>query len=100
MTILEIIHLRSAGAFSEVLRNQILESLETDETGADLVIFYQRKGLDTDFAVHIQRSGIGTSGPTGLGLQLASSLRSYGLVEHTIWEELDGFDPVTREDLS
>lgn len=84
---LEIIHLRSSGEPLDSLGRRIRESI-AEET-AETVTLYRRQGLDTDLAVHI-RHRTATEGqlPSDLGLRLASSLRTYGLVEHTVWEEL------------
>ena len=88
MSRLEIIHLRSSGVPIESLGLQIRESLRT--VGKDKQVeFYRREGLVTDVAVHIRHLGpIKKKGPSRLGLQLASALRAFGLVEHTLWQEL------------
>lgn len=92
MSMLEIIHLRSTGEPLDSLAAEIRASAGAEETGADLLALYRRRGLETDLAVHIRhpdradRAGRGE--PSGFGLRLAAALRAYGLVEHTIWEEL------------
>ena len=93
MSRLEIIHLRSSGVPLESLGHRIRESLATEGKNAEVTL-YRRDGLETDIAVHLQhpvppeKNGPGKNGLSGLGLQLASSLRVFGLVEHTLWEEL------------
>ncbi len=88
MSRLEIIHLRSSGESLESLGRRIRESLGAGGEDAEVTL-YRRDGLETDVAVHIRRPGApGGDGPSGLGLQLASALRSLGLVEHTLWDEL------------
>ncbi len=88
MSRLEIIHLRSCEEPLESLGRRIRESLGSGDGRAD-VRLYRRHGLETDVAIHIHHlEAPGEAGPSGLGLQLASSLRAYGLVEHTLWGEL------------
>ena len=84
---LEIIHLRSSAEPLDSLGRRVRESI-ADES-AETVMLYRRQGLETDLAVHIRDAAeADRHGPGDLGLRLASALRAYGLVEHTIWEEL------------
>jgi hypothetical protein len=73
MNALEIVHLRSSGEPIETLGERIRESIEAE----------------TDVGVHIRhvkpRRG---NGQSTLALRLASALRAFGLVEHTVWEEM------------
>ena len=88
MTRLEIIHLRSSGQPIEVLTELIKRSIAPGGEKASTLKLYRCQGLATDLAVHILRSDVaGKRGPSDLALRLASELRAYGLVEHTIWEE-------------
>jgi hypothetical protein len=88
MKILEIIQLRSAAHPLEELSKQIDDSLRETSPASAIVAIYRRAGLETDLAVHIHRSATPeTGGPSELGLQLASELKAYGLVEHTVWTE-------------
>ena len=86
MTSVEIIHLRMAVNSPGDLTDVIGASLAAEsEEGA--VTVYQRVGLETDLAVHVLHgSSSGGEGMSPLGLRLASALRAYGLVEHTLWE--------------
>jgi hypothetical protein len=87
---LEIIHLRSSGAPVDSLSDQISTSLKATPRTAENVALYRREGLETDIAIHIHHGeGRGTAGPNGLGLRLASALKAYGLVEHSVWVERD-----------
>ena len=86
---LEIIHLRSSGEPVEALTRLISESIREGTEEASTLTLYRRHGLETDIAVHVRRHGTaGGEGPSDLALRLASELRAYGLVEHTVWEEL------------
>jgi hypothetical protein len=54
-----------------------------------VVTRYRRSGLETDVAIHItSHDHDAAAGPSTLGLHVASALGAYGLVEHTLWEEL------------
>ena len=86
---LEIIHLRSLGEPVESLAKRISESIREGGEEAPTLTLYRRHGLETDLAVHILRPDVAVKkGPSDLALRLASELRAYGLVEHTVWEEL------------
>lgn len=86
MSRLEIIHLRSSGEVLDALGRRIRESLGTENA---VVTLFRREGLETDVAVHIRHlEAPERSGPSRLGLQVASSLRAFGLVEHTLWREM------------
>jgi hypothetical protein len=88
---LEIIHLRSSGEPIESLADRIRESIWSEGEQAEVVTLYRRRGLETDLAVHIHHSETpGADVPSRLGLQLLSSLAVFGLVEHSVWEEIDG----------
>ena len=89
MSRLEIVHLRSAGEPIEFLSDQIRESIWADGKRAEVVTLYRREGLDTDIAVHIHHPETpGREEPNWFGLKLAYALRDYGLVQHTVWEEM------------
>jgi hypothetical protein len=87
---LEIIHLRLSGEPVETLSSQIRDSIRAAGTGTQVVTLYRRKGLETDIAIHINHlEGLEPDGQSSLGVRLASALKAYGLVEHTLWEELE-----------
>jgi len=89
MKTLEIVHLRSSGESLEALGELIKESIWADGNGTEVVTVYRRSGLETDIAVHIrhhQKEGGNVS--NALACQLTAALRDYGIVEHTVWEEL------------
>jgi len=86
---LEIIHLRSSGEPLESLSERIHESIWAEGEQAEVVTLYRRNGLGTDLAVHIHHLETpGREGSSRLGLQLVSSLAIFGLVEHSLWEEM------------
>ena len=89
MSILEIIHLRSSVEPIDVLCDRIRESIWAESHGSDVATLYRRHGLETDVAVHIRHdASAGLTSP--LAVHLAHALKAYGLVEHSVWEEMDG----------
>ena len=89
MKTLEIVHLRSSGESLETLSDLIKESIWADGNGTEVVTVFRRSGLNTDVAVHIHNQNAdGGNGPNVLAVQLAAALRVFGLVEHTVWEEM------------
>ena len=89
MSILEIVHLRSSAEPISLLGQRVSESLGAQAEDLKLLTLYRRQGLDTDLAVHIHHgSDSGIAKPSTVATRLASALREYGLVEHTIWEAL------------
>jgi len=89
MSTLEIIHLRSSGEPIESLADRIRESVWAEGHGTEVVALYRRQGLETDIAIHIRcDEGAASNGPTALAFHLAHELRAFGLVEHTVWEEI------------
>jgi hypothetical protein len=89
MNTLEIIHLRSSGESHEPLGTRIRESIRSHRRNGDAVTLYLQDCLQTDVAVHIQHlDAVPPIRPSELGLRLASELRAFGLVEHTVWEEI------------
>lgn len=89
MSRLEIIHLRSTSEPIQTLADEIIESLWSESGRNNIFTIYRRNGLATDLAVHIRISGEGDTVPSRLGIRLVSSLAEFGLVEHSVWEEIE-----------
>ncbi|MEJ2189022.1 MAG: hypothetical protein P8Y93_06310 [Acidobacteriota bacterium] len=90
MSILEIIHLRSSIEPIDALTDRIRESIWAEGHGTDVVTLYRRHGLGPDVAVHIRYRGEGgVPGSSSLAVHLAQALKAYGLVEHSVWEEIN-----------
>ena len=84
----EIIHLRSSCKPIEDLAELIRESMWEDGRQNGVFTIYRRRGLATDLAVHIPHAEERAEVPSRFGLQLVSSLAEFGLVEHSVWEEI------------
>ncbi|MCK5250982.1 MAG: hypothetical protein KAJ98_13510 [Spirochaetaceae bacterium] len=85
---LEIIHVRLSAGISEDLLEDIRSSVTEREEGSELRI-YSRAGLPGDIGIHIlfHESAVDES-MSSLGMRLASELREFGMVEHSLWTEV------------
>lgn len=89
MNTVEIIHLRSTGESIQTLADRIKESIWMDGSIDETVTVFRRDGLETDIAIHIRhRDSKNGNGASTLAFNLANALRTFGIVEHTVWEEL------------
>ena len=90
MNWIEIIEIRSAGSTRKHLETHLQEFIDQVEkkTEKQKVILYTRMMIDTDFSIHLfhDSSKVKNRG-SSLGIRLVSALKSYGLVNHTIWIE-------------
>lgn len=87
---IEIIELRSPGNTRKQLETHLEELIGQVErkTENQTVKFYTSMMIDTDFSVHIfHDSSKANAKGSPLGIRLVSTLKSYGLVNHTIWIE-------------
>ena len=92
MNALEIVHLRMAGDSPETLVDMIRKSVDSQPNVVDVRVYRHAK-LETDLVVHLHRSMTQPSDRTcECGERLASLLRAYGLVEHSVWVEYVGTD--------
>jgi len=87
METLEIIHLRMAGAGAPALMDEVRKSVRAEPDLLDVRIYRHAK-LETDLVVHLHRAKT-QQGDRACesGERLASMLRAYGLVEHSLWVE-------------
>ena len=88
---IEIIELRSAGKTLEQLEIHLQEFIDQveKETEKQTAKLYTRMMIETEFfSIHLlhDSSEVYNSG-SSLGIRLVSALKSYGLVNHTIWIE-------------
>ena len=87
MKTLEIIHLRLAGDSPQTLVDVIRKSVGSAPDGMELRIYHHTK-LATDLAVHLHWDIAERSDQASdIGTRLASLLREYGMVEHSVWME-------------
>ena len=93
MNTLEVIHLRLAGVSPETLADSIRAAVEPSSEQIKIRV-YRHGRVKTDLVVHLHREvDEGDGRVSKLGNQLASMLRGYGLVEHSVWVEAFGPPP-------
>ncbi len=88
---LEIIELRSVGNNRELLESQLQKLIiEVDkEIKKQAIVAYSRVLIDTDFSIHLfHDSKKAEKSGSQLGLRLASALKVFGLINHSIWIEM------------
>jgi len=89
---LEIIELRSVDHNRELLISQLhkLGNELEQETGMQTATTYGCVKFESDFSIHLfhHSKEVEFSG-SSLGLRLASALKEFGLVNHSIWVEMN-----------
>jgi len=89
---IEIIELQSAESNCNVLRSQ-LQKLSVEmvkETGKRSLEVFSSVKIDSDFSIHlVHHSNEVEYCGSPLGLRLASALKEFGLVNHSIWVEIN-----------
>ena len=88
---LEIIELRSVSRNQELLESQLqrLVNKVDNEANEQAIKAYSRVMRDTNFSLHLYHdSELIEFGGSLLGLRITSSLKEFGLVNHTIWIEM------------
>jgi hypothetical protein len=89
MTRLEVIHLRLAGTGPAGLGDEVLRAVAGRAAPRTARVF-RHATVPGDLVIHLQDQPQGGAGrPTALGVQLAAALREHGMVEHTVWIELE-----------
>jgi hypothetical protein len=88
MTILESVQLRSDVKSLAYLCEQILGSVCVGGLKNEVVKVYRRNGIENVLAIHFHHTEAKSLAPSAIGLHVAEALRAYGLVEHSVWEEM------------
>ncbi|MBT8397279.1 MAG: hypothetical protein HKO65_19875 [Gemmatimonadetes bacterium] len=90
MNTLEVIHLRMTGVDPATLAKNIRAAVEPSSEQIEMKIYLHER-VETDLCVHLHRE-VDERGDqiSKLGIQLASMLRRYGIVEHSVWAEALG----------
>ena len=90
---LEIIELRTVDCNRELLESQLQKLINelNKEAKLQAAKVYNRILLNTDFSIHLvhESQEIESNGST-LGLHLISSLKQFGLINHSVWAEMQG----------
>lgn len=92
MKCLEIIELRASGNRRDLLASQLqsIISLLEKKSSRQKIKIYTRVLVESDYSIMLYHDTVktGTEG-SRLGLHLASALKAFGLVSHSIWNELN-----------
>jgi len=87
----EVIMVRSAGSNSKILASilrEIMEDLARD-VGREAIRVFRREKLDSDICIVLFHNGKKSkTGGSPLGLRLVTALKEFGLVHHTVWNEI------------
>ena len=85
MRYVEIIEVRAQGRHRLTLESHLNLLLKDDHYKHEVSIFYNRHFKD-DISLHLvnESKEIGQNG-SALGMHLASALKNFGIVNHTIW---------------
>ena len=90
---IELIHLRTSYGNRKLLESKLqglIDEVHREKKGQTIVA-YSRMLIDSDFGIHILHDSIEveTNG-SRLGLRLVDALKEFGLVNHSIWMEMNG----------
>lgn len=92
MNWLEIIHLRATGRRTEQFEQSVEQLIDEakQEGCCEKIHIYGRVLVDTDMCIHLHRDTMPVAkNGSPLGLRLASALREFGMVNHTVWGEMN-----------
>jgi hypothetical protein len=88
---LEIIELRSVYSNQELLESKLQKLFDQldQERKKQEITAYTRLLIDTDFSIHLSHDSkkVEKNG-SPLGLRIASALKEFGSVNHSIWIEM------------
>jgi len=90
---LETIELRSIEGNRKTLESQLLKLINevNRELKKEAIKVYTRVTINTDFCIHLfHDSKKAEDSGSQLGLHLASTLKALGLVNHSVWIEMNG----------
>ncbi len=86
---LEIVHLRLSGPLPETLIRDIQESVAKQSGLLELRI-YRSLCVGADLSIHLHIDARSDDAHvTELGLRLTDALKEYGMVERTLWSEVE-----------
>ena len=89
---IELIHLRSATGNRKILESKLhglIDEVNREEKG-QVIVAYNRILIDSDFSIHILHdSKKPETNGSRLGLRLIDALKEFGLVNHSIWMEMN-----------
>lgn len=84
--------MRAVGRNRDLLESQLQELIDEVnlETKGEAIKPYFNAKIDNDFSIHLfHESEIVRKDGSRVGLHLASALREFGMVSHSIWIDMD-----------
>lgn len=93
---LEVIELQSAGSNQELLESHLMALIDevNKSTPKQAMRSYRHAVIDTDFVIQLCHDSLEAGhNASPLGIRLASALRDFGIVKHSMWFELSGQVP-------
>ena len=87
-----MIHLRSTTSERKILESKLQGLIEEVNMGRkrQAIMAYSRMLIDSDFSIHILHDSKEVeAGGSRLGLSLVDALKEFGLVNHSIWMEMN-----------
>ena len=91
---LETIELRSVESNQELLESHLQQLMDEvgKKTSTQTITAYRRVMIDSDVSIHLVHDSEdveNSGGPlSSLGVRLASALKEFGLVNHSVWIEM------------
>ena len=92
MKCLEIIDLRSTGYNKKLIKRELTKFISAlnKDTEQQIIKMYDHGVIDTDFSVHLSNETKNTNiNESALGIQLADYMKEFGLVNHSVWIEVE-----------
>ena len=89
---IELIQLRSADSNRKLLESKLQGLIDEvyRKRKRKVIMAYSRVWIDTDFCIHILHDSKKVeTGGSRLGLQLVAALKEFGLVNYSIWREMN-----------
>jgi hypothetical protein len=90
MKCLEIIELRTSDMDSKKLDKTLVQFIDdlNKEYENYSIRLYRHLTVETDWSFHVHYHSKGlTTSPSTVGLKIASALKEFGLVHHSVWSE-------------
>lgn len=87
---LEIIEIRAVGNQRKIVESQLQNLIDefNQEANLQAIKVYRNVMLESDLSIHLfHNSAISETGCSAVCTRLVSSLKDYGLVNHTVWFE-------------
>ena len=88
---IEVVQLRTADSNRTIIASKLKQLTRTigNNNRPHKIITYSRVLIETDYSIHIIHNSdkVEVQG-SHLGLQLANTLKAFGLVNHSVWGEI------------